>query len=445
MTGETMADGNMADGTTPGGMTPGASAGTTPPPATLFERAQVFDGTRFLDGPQDVLVRGDRVVAVGRELADTDAAAGATRVDLRGRTLLPGFIDCHVHLMSSHVGSPQAFTDPFSAQFYASVENARTTLGLGITTAREAGGADKGLRLAIASGAIPGPRLRLAITMMSQTGGHGDMRLDSGHTLPFLEEHRGRPSGIADGAEECRRVARRILRAGADQIKIASTGGVLSPSDDPHWSQFTIDEITAIVEEAAAQDKYVMAHAIGRQGILNALRGGVRSIEHGIYLDDECLELMVERGAYLTPTLVAPLFVIWDAEKGLPVPAQTLEKAKRVTAEHREACARAIDAGVRIIFGSDAGVGPHGLNLRELALLADAGMSLEQVLAAATSTAASLLGEEDSLGVVRPGTLADLVVLDEQLTSTGQLEGLADHVVAVWQGGRQTHRKEGQR
>lgn len=404
-------------------------------PVVILTGVKVFDGSAFADPGTEVAVRGDRFVAVGPGLVGSAEFAGAQVRDLTGSTVTPGLIDCHVHLLGEHIGSLTSLVRPFSSQFYDSIRNARTTLELGITTAREAGGADKGLREAIDSGAFPGPRLRLAITMMSQTGGHGDMHLDSGVELPFLTEHPGRPAGVADGIEGVRHAVRTILRAGADQIKIASTGGVLSPTDDPNWSQFTVDEIKAIVYEAEAQDKYVMAHAIGTRGILNALHGGVRSIEHGIFIDDECIDYMLENDRYLVPTLIAPLFVIKDAEAGLPVRPETLEKAKRVAETHREACARAIAAGVSIAFGTDSGVGQHGQNLEELEHLADAGMTLEGVLAAATSVAAELMKLSDEVGSIAPGLAADFVVFDEVLGTEAQLHGLKDHVREVWKGG----------
>ena len=401
----------------------------------LFTNGNIFDGEKFLPPSTQVVVSDGVFAAVGDNLSEQEEYASAVVHDLGGSTLLPGLFDCHVHLLGSHIGGLNAFTQPFSSPFYDSITNARTTVELGFTTVRDAGGADKGLQQAIDSGAFLGPRVQLAITMMSQTGGHGDMHLDSGAELPFLLEHPGRPSGIADGVDEARTVARRILRAGANHIKIASTGGVLSPTDDPHWSQFTVDEIKAIVYEAEAQDKYVMAHAIGRQGILNALHGGVRSIEHGIFLDEDCLEYMVDHDVFLVPTLVAPRAVIKDAEAGLPVRPETLEKAKRVSDVHLASCQKAIEADIPIAFGTDSGVSAHGENLEEFELLAEAGMNLESALASATSVAARLMKFADRLGSIKPGYIADLVVLDEELTSVTQFAGLSNHISEVWKDG----------
>lgn len=396
----------------------------------------MFDGERFLSGPTDVVFRGNTIEAVGSDAGSSPDYAGATVVDCSGRTVLPGLIDLHIHATTSNPGSIQAVAEPFSLQFYESVRNLEATLRAGITTARDAGGADLGAGQAIERGLIKGPRLRLAISIMSQTGGHGDFWLPSGIDSPALGPHPGRPSGIADGVEEVRKVTRQLLRAGADQIKICSTGGVLSPSTDPRHSQFTAAEIAVIVEEAELQGKYVMAHAQGTAGIVNALRAGVRSIEHGIYLTDEAIQLFLDTNAYLVPTLAAPRAVIHKGESGASgLPAQVIEKAKRVAEDHSRSVARAVEAGVKIAMGTDSGVGVHGENLEELPLMADAGMNLDQVLAATTSVAGELIAPENSVGRLAPGYLADAVVLDGLLESAGQLPRLRTMIGQVYKDG----------
>lgn len=404
-------------------------------PAEIFSNARVFDGTAFVDRPVDVVVADGRFVEIGPGLADQERYNGATVHDLAGRTLLPGLFDCHVHVMMSMAGGVERYTKPYSMQYYESVNNLTATLAAGITTVREASGADLGTKTAVESGVIPGPRMKIAVSMLSQTGGHGDGWLPSGIDAGFAKETAGRPNGICDGVEEVRRTVRRVLRAGADQIKISSTGGVLSHTDDPRHTQFTLEEIKVIVQEAEHQDTYVMAHAQGAPGIKNALRAGVRSIEHGIFLDDECIQLMLDKDAFLVPTLVAPIAVIRNAERGMQVPQRLVDKARSVSEAHREAFARAVDAGVRIAMGTDSGVGRHGENLEELVLMAEGGMSLEEVLAATTTQAAELMFLDDTLGKVAPGYLADLVVLDGELTSSGQLGSLQKMIDQVWKAG----------
>ncbi len=403
-----------------------------PSAPTFLRGATVFDGERFRDDLAGVLVEAGRLRVIPHAAADT-VPGGAEIVDLTGSTLSPGLIDTHVHMTISTGNSLGGFAEPFSAQFYRSVHNLATTLRAGVTTVRDAGGTDAGARQAVEDGTIEGPRLRVALSLMSQTGGHGDGWFPSGVSHPIMGEHPGRPSGVADGVDEVRKVARRILRAGADQIKICSTGGVMSPGDDPRHSQFTPDEIRTIVDEAHAQGKYVMAHAQGTQGIVNAVEAGVRSIEHGIYLDEAAADLMRERGAFLVPTLLAPLQVVRMAENGVALAPSVVDKARAVIDRHRLAVSVAAAAGVPIAMGTDAGVGPHGENLDELSLLHDAGLSIEAALAAATSVAARLM-RIDEIGRVADGAIADLVAFSGDLRRDG-LAGIGSRVTGVWKGG----------
>ncbi|MDN5813513.1 MAG: amidohydrolase family protein [Micrococcaceae bacterium] len=407
-----------------------------PAASTVFKNAHVFDGGDFLPAPADVVFVDGLVAAVGAGVGDAEKYAAATVIDCTGKTVLPGMIDLHIHATSSNPGSLQNFAEPFSLQFYESVRNLEATLRAGITSARDAGGADLGAKVAQASGLIKGPRLRLAISIMSQTGGHGDSWMPSGVCNPGLGAHPGRPSGVADGVEEVRKTTREMLRAGADQIKICSTGGVLSPADDPRHSQFSPEEIRVVVAEAEAQGKYVMSHAQGTAGIRNALDAGVRTIEHGIYLDDETIQAFLDRGAYLVPTLAAPAAVIKKAETGTSGLSQVvIDKAYRVYDDHLASVSRAIEAGVKIGMGTDSGVGVHGENLEELALLAGAGMSLQQVLASTTSVAGELITPEASVGRLAEHHVADAVVLNGKLESTDQLTDLHSMIERVFQDG----------
>jgi len=406
--------------------------------AEIFSNAKLFDGSGFVERPVDVVVDDGRFVEIAPDLVDQERHTGAIVHDLAGKTLLPGLFDCHVHVMMTMAGGVERYTKPYSMQYYESVNNLAATLAAGITTVRDASGADLGTRTAVETGVVPGPRMKIAVTMLSQTGGHGDGWLPSGIDAGFANATPGRPNGICDGVEEVRKTVRTVLRAGADHIKISSTGGVLSHNDDPRHSQFTLEEIKVIVQEAEHQDTYVMAHAQGAPGIKNALHAGVRSIDHGIFLDDECIQLMLDKGAFLVPTLVAPIAVIRNAERGMQVHQRLVDKARAVSEAHRESVARAVKAGVKIAMGTDSGVGRHGENLEELALMADAGMSLESVLAATTSQAAELMFLDDSLGRVVPGYTADLVVLDGLLEETGQLGSLQKMISEVWQAGVRT-------
>jgi imidazolonepropionase-like amidohydrolase len=373
---------------------------------TLFRGGRLFDGSGELS-EADVAVEDGQIVDVAPGL-DGDEA-----VELSGRALLPGLFDCHTHLMVSHIDLWRYAQTPFSLRFHEAARNARDTLAIGITTARDAGGADLGLKQAIADGLISGPRLQISLSMISQTGGHGDEWLPSGEVVKsFVPPHPGIPDTIVDGPDEMRRKVRELVRMGADVIKVATSGGVLSPRDDPRHAHFRPAELDVLVEEATAAGIWVMAHAQATEGIRNAVVAGIRSIEHGVYLDEETIGLMLERGTWLVPTLIAPQGVIDAADAGAQIPAESLRKAREVVEIHRASFRAAVEAGVRIAMGTDSGVTPHGQNLRELELMAAGGMAPDAILRATTSSAAELMGLGDELGSLEPGKRADLVVVD---------------------------------
>ncbi|MGH3585119.1 MAG: amidohydrolase family protein [Pseudonocardia sp.] len=397
-----------------------------PSTTTVLRGGRVFDGTGAAPFPADVRIEHGRIAAVGPELT------GETVVDIGGKTLLPGLIDSHVHVMSTGLDLLRRLDQPFSYGFYLAARNLSAMLDCGITSARDAGGADLGIKSALQDGLLEGPRLRIAITMMSQTGGHGDGWRPSGCTVTSQVPHPGRPSGIADGVDGVRLKVREIVRAGADVIKICTTGGVLSPGDDPRHSQYSAEEVAAVVMEASATGRPVMAHAQSARGIRYAVRAGARSVEHGIHLDDETIEEMLEHDVWLVPTLAAPHAIIKAADAGLPVNPAAVEKAKGVAELHMASFAKAAAAGVRIAMGTDSGVGEFGDNLDELALMAQAGMSPTDVLVATTSRAAELLGLDDETGTIAVGKRADLVVVEGELD---HFEDLKARIGAVYQDG----------
>jgi imidazolonepropionase-like amidohydrolase len=394
---------------------------------TLLRGGRVFDGTGSPPAEADLVVEDGRILDVGPGL-DGDEA-----VEVGGRYLLPGLFDCHTHVTITNVNLLGMLQSPFSYRFFETVRNLAATLRVGITTVRDAAGADAGVRQAVADGLVQGPRLQISVTLLSQTGGHGDGWFRSGQVLNFWPTYPGMPDGLVDGPEAMRRKVRELVRAGADVIKVATSGGVLSPTDDPRHAHFRDDELAALVTEAAAAGRWVMAHAQGSDGIKAAVRAGVRSIEHGIYLDDEAIGLMLDRGAWLVPTLVAPRGVLAAAEAGLPIPAAAQRKAVEVSEAHADSFRRAVAAEVKVAMGTDSGVTPHGRNLAELELMAKGGMTPAQVLAATTSVAADLLGLSDELGTLEPGKRADVVVVDGD---PFELATLGDRIAAVVKDGR---------
>jgi imidazolonepropionase-like amidohydrolase len=396
------------------------------PRRLVLTGGSIFDGTGAEPASADLAIEDGRIAEVGRGLD------GDESVDLSGRTLLPGLFDCHTHVILSHIDHWRLLQTPFSYQFFEAARNLEATLAAGITTVRDAGGADMGIQQAVQDGLINGPRMQISVRMISQSGGHGDDWFASGVEVPLFVSHPGAPSTIVDGPEEMRRTVRMLVRAGANVIKVATSGGVLSPRDEPRHGHFRDDELAVLVAEAEAAGIPVMAHAQGAPGIKAAIRAGIRSIEHGIYLDDEAIELMLERGTYLVPTLVAPVGVIDAAEAGAAIPEASLRKAREVLDIHRDSFRRAVEAGVAVAMGTDSGVTPHGQNVRELELMVAGGMTPVQALVATTQTAARLLGLEDELGTLEPGKRADVVVV---AGDPYDFATLADRIEAVYKDG----------
>jgi imidazolonepropionase-like amidohydrolase len=323
---------------------------------------------------------------------------------------MPGMIDCHVHLGSSTWGVQERLLAPFSLIVAHALNHARVTLEAGFTSVRDAAGTPRGVKMAIDRGMFPGPRLRIAVSALSQTGGHGDSTMPNGANLRASSEL---PHTVVDGVEEVRKATREVLRAGADQIKVHTSGGVMSPNDEPGATGFSPEEIAAIVYEARAAGKTVMAHAQATQGIKNAVLGGISSIEHGIFLDEETIDEMKKRGTWFVPTLVAPLWVIRRAEKDPgSVPPYALRKAREVVAAHQASFRMAVEKGARIAMGTDTGVGPHGSNAEELERMVEGGMTPMQAIVATTRSAAECARIAHLTGTLEVGKRADVLGVD---------------------------------
>lgn len=392
-------------------------------PRLLVHGGSVFDPVSGTAAPADVVIDGEQIVEVGPGLD------GDTALDATGHLVVPGFIDCHVHVTLDDVDVLRLIQSPFSLRFFQAVRNLRLTLHAGVTTVRDAAGADLGVKQAVATGLIDGPDMQIAIGMLSQTGGHADEWMPSGECVHALwPPHPGCPSTIVDGVDEMRRKVRELIRAGADVIKVATTGGVVSPCSDPRRAQLASEELAVMMVEARAARVHVMAHAQGTDGVKNAVRCGVRSVEHGVYLDEEAVAMMVDNGTWLVPTLSAPRALLRLAQTGAGITATTRTKVADVVEAHDESLRLAHAAGVRIAMGTDAGIAPHGHNLAELELMHDQGLSPGDALRAATTSAAELLGAGDQIGELAPGKRADLVLLDGTDIS---VRGLSERVRAV--------------
>lgn len=352
-------------------------------------------------------------------------------IDLHGATVLPGFIDAHVHLgLDLEIDPAYQQRRHVSERVLDAARTIERTLHAGVTTARDLGGIDAGYREAIHRGTLLGPRLHLAITPLSPTGGHTDFHLANGTNVnPGFDLI----DPVVDTDDDVRRAVRLLVRSGADVIKVCSTGGVSSPADTPHDIGVPEHQIRIIVEELQRrQSQPIATHAQGREGILQALRGGVTSVEHGYEIDSEGIDLMLSNDTFLVPTLSSALRVPSpDA-----VPAYLYEKKTVWSQIARTHIGEALKAGVKVAMGTDSGVCPHGTNLTELGHLVDMGMSPMDAIQAGTRNAAQLLRLEDHLGILEEGKLADLVVTAvDPLTSIHAL-GNPDSIDTVIQGGR---------
>jgi imidazolonepropionase-like amidohydrolase len=353
---------------------------------------------------QTIVIQGDKIVSVG---SDSAAPAGAQAIDLPNATVLPGLIDAHTHItMTTNFGySTLGISIPREALYGA--RNARVTLDAGFTTVRNVGASgftDVALRDAINAGDVPGPRMLVSGPALSITGGHCDENF-----LPF--EMHAQAEGVADGVEAVQHKTREIIKYGADLIKICATGGVLSQGDNPQASQFTLEEMKAIVADAHRLGRKVAAHAHGAQGIRWASEAGVDSIEHGSYIDDAAIAEMKKNGTYLVPTLYLMDWFFENAEK-IGTPAELIAKGHEVMPAARKNVARAFAAGVKVGFGTDAAVYPHGLNAHEFAVMVKLGLTPLQAIQAATVNDADLLGWSDKVGTIEAGKWADLVAVD---------------------------------
>jgi imidazolonepropionase-like amidohydrolase len=397
-----------------------AFAQTPGAPLVLVKAARILDvRTGKYVADHGVLIEGERIKAVGPAAALAGQNKDVKLIDLGSATLLPGLIDCHTHVTfdTYHLGyNKLAISLPRQALYGA--QHARNTLLAGFTTIRNVradGYADVALRDAINDGGVPGPRMQVSGPGLSITGGHFDNNL-----LPW--EAKAHYDAVANGVDAVRQQVRENIKYGADLIKLAATGGVMSRGDDPRHAQYTLEEMKAIVTEAHRLGRKVAAHAHGTLGILWAAEAGVDSVEHGSYMDDAGLEMMLHKGTYLVPTLY---LTDWMAENMVRAGATDyqIRKMKEITPVMRGNARKSFASGVKVAFGTDAGVFPHGLNAREFKVYVDLGMMPVRAIQTATVNAADLLGWSDQVGTVEAGRYADLVAVSgDPLSDITELE-----------------------
>jgi imidazolonepropionase-like amidohydrolase len=391
-----------------------AAAPATPPAIVYVRAGHLFDGTgdAFRD---DVVIRvEDGKIASVTAAASASIPAGAKVVDLSKQWVLPGLIDCHTHLSfrSDRYDPIYDFKDTPVDNAIAGVKNAKTTLDAGFTTVRELGSApfvSVSLRDRIEEGFIEGPRIVASGPGISITGGHGDLNGYSPavSVMTFPQE---RDFAIADGADQVRHVVRAQMKYGVDVIKILASGGVLSHGDSPGAPQYTLDELKVAAETAHSGGRKIAAHAHGAQSIRMSIEAGIDSIEHGSFIDDEGIRMAKAKNTFVIFDIYDGHFLV-DHAGDIGLPLDLLTKAKDLVSKKEGNVRKAVKAGVRVAFGTDAGVYPHGENAKNFRYLVGCGMTPAQAIRAATSEAAELLGRED-VGRVAPGRFADLVAVD---------------------------------
>ena len=376
------------------------------PTRTVIRAGHLLDVRtgKILTNPAIVIENG-KIVSVGTDTGAADASAQV--IDLSGKTVLPGLIDAHTHITFDPKFGYDRLAISLPREALIGAKNARITLLAGFTTIRNVGAdgfTDIALRDAINAGDVPGPRIDASGPALSITGGHCDDNL-----LPY--EWHATEVGVADGVENVQHKVREVIKYGADVIKICATGGVLSLGDNPQASQFTQEELRAAIADAHRLGRKVAAHAHGAQGILWATEAGVDSIEHGSYIDDAGIAAMKAHGTYLVPTLYLSDWFLENAPK-MNVPPSMLAKGKEVMPAARKNVAHAFAAGVKVGFGTDAAVYPHGLNAHEFAVMVKLGLTPLQAIQAATVNDADLLGWSDKIGVIEPNHYADIIAVD---------------------------------
>lgn len=378
-----------------------------PPARTIVRAGRLLDvrtGKILIN--QAIVIENGQIVSVGPDTGAT-ADANVKVIDLSSKTVLPGLIDAHTHLTYDPKFGYDRLAISLPREALIGAKNARVTLLAGFTTVRNVGArefSDIALRDAINAGDVPGPRIDASGPALGITGGHCDDNM-----LPY--EFHATEVGVADGVENVQRKVREVIKYGSDIIKVCATGGVLSLGDNPQASQYTQEELRAIVTDAHRLGRKVAAHAHGAQGILWATESGVDSIEHGSYIDDAGIAAMKQHGTYLVPTLYLSDWFLENAAK-INTPPSLIAKAQQVMPEARKNVAHAFASGVKVGFGTDAAVYPHGLNAHEFAVMVKLGLTPFQAIQAATVSDADLLGWSDKIGVLEPNHFADIIAVD---------------------------------
>lgn len=399
---------------------------------TLIENVNIINPDDEFKNNQNILIEGKYIKEISS--SKIHAKENAKVIDGESNYLLPGFIDCHAHILAKGFHKEENMANPLAIHFYNAVPHGKQTINAGVTTIRDCGSADFGVKLAQQRGLFTAPKMEVSITPLVMTGGHFDLMLLSGFDMEIM--YPGFPKGRCDGPSEVLKKTREVKRAGADFIKVMCSGGVLTTNTSPEFSQFNMKELKTIVAEAKNTNSEVSAHCHSLEGINKCIDAGFSSIEHGTFIDEKTSQKMAENNVTLVPTLLVHQYLY---EHGFPAwdnyADEKLQKLKEIVKVHKENIKVAYEEGVNIVMGTDSGVIPHGHNLKELINLVDIGMTPKQAISSATNKAAELLGRDD-IGTICPGKCADMIFLERNPLIDIELLTDPDNILRVIQDGK---------
>lgn len=399
---------------------------------TLIKNINIINPYKEVEYNCSILIKDDIIAEISNSKIKTKDNVKV--IDGQDNFLLPGFIDCHTHILAKGFHKEENMSNPLSIHFYNAVPHSKETIFAGVTSIKDCGSADLGVKMAQERGLFLAPKMTISITPLMCTGGHFDLFMPSGFDMEII--YPGFPKGRCDGVDEVLKKTREVKRAGADFIKVMASGGVLTTNSSPDYPQFNIEELRTIAIEAGIHGKKVSAHCHSLQGIKNCVDAGFDSIEHGTFIDRNTSRKMAENGTILVPTILVHDFLY---RNGFPkwdnFASEKTAKLKEIVKVHKENISVAYEEGVKILFGTDSGVIPHGHNLEELSNLVDIGMSPSEAIASGTIEAAKFINQNDKIGSVEVGKVADLII-----TSQNPLEDIKslanrDNILTVFQDG----------
>ncbi len=400
---------------------------------TLIENVNIINPNDEFKHSQNILIEGKYIKEISSSKIDTKENVNV--IDGNDNYVLPGFIDCHAHILAKGFHKEENMANPLAIHFYNGVPHGKQTIDAGVTTLRDCGSADLGVKLAQQRGLFTAPKLEICVTPLVMTGGHFDLMLPSGFDMEIM--YPGFPKGRCDGPSEVLKKTREVKRAGADFIKVMCSGGVLTANTSPEFSQFNMGELQTIVNEAKATNSKVSAHCHSLEGMNKCIDAGFSSIEHGTFIDSKTSKKMAENDVTLVPTLLVHQYLY---DNGFPswdnYADEKLEKLKEIVKVHKENIKIAYEHGVNIVMGTDSGVIPHGHNLKELINLVDIGMTPKQAIASGTTKAAEFIGRDD-IGSIFEGKCADMIFVEKNPLIDIEILADSNNIVGVIQDGKE--------